>query len=75
MIFVLGSHVRHIGVGARTTIFGKTLDPAAFGMAWVPLCGQRAATPWRIAATPAQNARDTCALCIRKARKIVEVVL
>lgn len=67
MIFVLGSHVRHIAVAARTSTGG--IDPRGHQLAWVPLCRQRAAR-WRFAATPEQNSRPICAYCLREARKI-----
>lgn len=68
-LFVLGSHVRHVGVGARE----------GYLVSWSPLCRQRrpqnANVIWRIAATPTQNSRPVCTHCIREARKIAEAVL
>lgn len=75
MIFVLGSHVRHIGAGARITMLGDDLDANGYAVAWVPLCRQRSGTPWRIAATPAQNSRPVCTRCVGEVRKIAQAVL
>lgn len=68
VVFVLGSHVRHVAV----------LVP---GAGWGPLCRQaRPANdanglPWSVASTPAQHARPVCAHCVRAVRKIAEAVL
>lgn len=76
MIFLLGSHVRHIGAGARIDVLSDELNSNGYALAWVPLCCQRtAAMGWRIAATPSQNSRPVCTHCKRQARKIAQAVL
>ncbi|GAB3750161.1 hypothetical protein [Microlunatus parietis] len=70
VLFVLGSHVRHIGVFVRRHTGG-----------WGPLCRQvRPANDlnnlrWPIASTPAHNSRPVCARCVRELRKIARAVL
>lgn len=72
VLFVLGSHVRHLGVMVWTGIYS---------IEWVPFCGQRRprndgnGVPWRVAATPAQNSREVCTRCIREAARIARAVL
>lgn len=67
-VFVLGSHVRHVGIVLR-------------GFGWGPLCNQsrprndQNRMPWLIAATPAENARPVCARCVREVRHISAAVL
>lgn len=69
IVFVLGSHVRHVGVFVRRA-----------GAGWGPLCRQvRPANdanelPWRIATTPAQHERPVCTRCVREAGQIVQAV-
>jgi hypothetical protein len=69
VVFVLGSHVRHVGVFVRRRAGG-----------WGPLCRQvRPANdpnemPWRIASTPRHNERPLCTRCVVEVRKITEAV-
>lgn len=71
VVFVLGSHVRHVGVGARE----------GYLVSWSPLCRQRRprndlnGLTWPMASTPAQHARPVCSHCVREARKIAGAVL
>lgn len=75
-LFVLGSHVRHIAVGVRTSPgTGIVLNSLGYSISWAPLCRQRSGSRWRIASTPAQNAREVCTHCIREAARIARAVL